>query len=44
LRTQFRVAFFPLGVIEISTASFRTTRGCSFAAVLCDEIAFWRQE
>jgi hypothetical protein len=31
-------------VIEISTASFRTTRGYSFAAVLCDEIAFWRQD
>lgn len=31
-------------VIEISTASFRTARGYSFAAVLCDEIAFWRQE
>jgi hypothetical protein len=31
-------------VIEIATASFRTTRGYSFAAVLCDEIAFWRQD
>ncbi len=31
-------------VIEISTASFRTTRGYSFAAVLCDEIAFWRSD
>lgn len=31
-------------VIEISTASFRTTRGYSFAAVLCDEIAFWSQD
>jgi len=31
-------------VIEISTASFRTARGYSFAAVLCDEIAFWRQD
>ena len=30
--------------IEISTASFRTTRGYSFAAILCDEIAFWRSE
>jgi hypothetical protein len=27
--------------IEIATASFRTARGYSFAAVLCDEIAFW---
>ena len=31
-------------VIEIATASFRTTRGYSFAAVLADEIAFWRQD
>lgn len=31
-------------VIEIATASFRTTRGYSFAAVLCDEIAFWRSD
>ncbi len=30
--------------IEIATASFRTTRGYSFAAVLCDEIAFWRSD
>ena len=31
-------------VIEIGTVSFRTTRGYRFAAVLCDEIAFWRQD
>jgi len=31
-------------VIEISTASFRTARGYSFAAVLADEVAFWRSE
>lgn len=30
--------------IEIGTASFRVTRGYSFAAVLCDEIAFWRTD
>jgi hypothetical protein len=30
--------------IEITTASFRTTRGYSFAAVLADEIAFWRSD
>ena len=30
--------------IEIATASFRVTRGYSFAAVLCDETAFWRDE
>jgi hypothetical protein len=31
-------------VIEIATASFRTTRGYSLAAVLADELAFWRSE
>ena len=31
-------------VIEIHTASFRVTRGYSLAAVLCDEVAFWRSE
>ena len=31
-------------VIEIVTASFRVTRGYSYAAVLCDEIAFWRSD
>ncbi len=30
--------------IEIATASFRVTRGYNFAAVLCDETAFWRDE
>ena len=30
--------------IEIATASFRATRGYTYAAVLCDEIAFWRSE
>lgn len=30
--------------IEIHTASFRVTRGYSFAAVLADEVAFWRNE
>jgi hypothetical protein len=29
-------------IIEIQTASFRATRGYSFAAVLADETAFWR--
>ncbi|CAN5888557.1 hypothetical protein BH23PLA1_BH23PLA1_44930 [soil metagenome] len=27
--------------IEVNTASFRTTRGYSIAAALCDEIAYW---
>lgn len=31
-------------VIEIQTASFRVTRGYSFAAVLADETAFWRDQ
>ena len=31
-------------VIEIATASFRTTRGYSFAAILADEVAFWRSD
>ncbi len=31
-------------VIEIHTASFRVTRGYSFAAVLADETAYWRDE
>ena len=31
-------------VIEIGTASFRTIRGYSFAAIFCDEIAFWRSD
>lgn len=30
--------------IEISTASFRSARGYTFAAVLADEIAFWRSD
>jgi hypothetical protein len=31
-------------VIEIGVASFRSTRGYSYAAVLCDEVAFWRSD
>jgi hypothetical protein len=31
-------------VIEIGTASFRAARGYSYAAVLCDEVAFWRSD
>jgi hypothetical protein len=30
--------------IEITTASFRTTRGYTLVAALADEIAFWRSE
>jgi hypothetical protein len=31
-------------VIEVATASFRVTRGYTFAAVLADELAFWRSD
>ncbi|HEY7302432.1 MAG TPA: hypothetical protein VH684_31435 [Xanthobacteraceae bacterium] len=30
--------------IEVATGSFRTTRGYTLAAVICDEIAFWRAD
>jgi hypothetical protein len=30
--------------IEVGTASFRATRGYTYAAVLADEIAFWRTD
>ena len=30
--------------IEVATASWRVTRGYSFAAVLADELAFWRDD
>jgi len=30
--------------IEVATASFRTTRGYTIVAALCDEIAFWPSE
>ena len=30
--------------VEIGTASHRTTRGYTYAAVLCDELAFWRTD
>lgn len=31
-------------VIEVGTASFRSTRGYTLAAVIADEVAFWRSE
>lgn len=31
-------------VIEVHTGSFRTVRGYTLIAVICDEIAFWRSE
>lgn len=30
--------------IEVTTASARTTRGYSFALVVCDELAFWKSD
>src|SRR6185369_13989238 len=30
--------------IEVGTASHRSTRGYTYAAVLCDEMAFWRTD
>jgi hypothetical protein len=30
--------------LEVKTASYRSTRGPSYAAVICDEIAFWRSD
>ncbi|PSO29844.1 hypothetical protein [Bradyrhizobium sp. MOS002] len=30
--------------IEVGTASFRTSRGYAFVAVLCDELAFWQTD
>jgi hypothetical protein len=30
--------------IEVTTCSARTSRGYSFATVICDELAFWRSE
>jgi hypothetical protein len=31
-------------VIEVQTASFRSTRGYTVAAILADEVAFWRDD
>jgi hypothetical protein len=31
-------------VIEVHTANFRTVRGYTIVAALCDEVAFWRDE
>lgn len=31
-------------MIEIGTASFRSVRGATLIAALCDEVAFWRSE
>ena len=41
-RTSETITLSNRTVIEIRTASFRSTRGYSYGAVLCDEVAFWR--
>jgi len=42
--TSDRIALGNGVEIEVSTASFRSTRGFTYAAVIGDEIAFWRNE
>ena len=42
--TRQRIQLTNRVAIEIGTASFRTTRGYTFAAVLADEVAFWRSD
>ena len=43
-RTAEAISLSNRVTIEIHTASFRVTRGYTFAAVLADETAFWRNE
>jgi hypothetical protein len=43
-RTAEALAFKNGIVIEVHTASFRTTRGYTVVAAIADEIAFWRSE
>jgi hypothetical protein len=40
-RTAERITLRNRVVVEVHTASFRSTRGYSCVACLCDEIAFW---
>lgn len=42
--TQEAVSFAHRTQLEVHTTSFRSTRGYSYAAVICDEMAFWRDE
>jgi len=42
--TAWSIDLNNLVTIEVGTASFRSTRGYTYAAVLADEIAFWRTD
>ena len=42
--TNETIEFTNRTCIEIATSSFRSTRGYTMAAVICDEIAFWRTD
>lgn len=42
--TESSLEFSNRTVIEIATASFRSVRGYTLAAVICDEIAYWFTE
>ncbi len=43
-QTAETVTFAHRCQLEVHTTSFRSTRGYSYAAVICDELAFWRDE
>lgn len=43
-RTAETVEFSTGAMIEVHTCSFRSIRGGSLVACLCDELAFWRDE
>lgn len=42
--TQETVSFRHRTQLEVHTTSFRSTRGYSYACVICDEMAYWRDE
>jgi hypothetical protein len=43
-RTQETISFAHLVNLEVHTTSFRSTRGYSYAAVILDELAFFRDD